>query len=106
MLRTYQGPTLKEPEPVKLPDASTHNPAPDYAGRLMELTGIEQKPLAERLGVSARSLRCYKDAGPSHIPMPYTVQYALERLADARRRSHRSRPRAADRVGDTSRGSA
>ena len=82
---------------MKLPDASEHDPSAKCARRLIEQTQLTIREIAARTGVAERTLRCYKDAGPSHLPMPYVVQYALESLVNARRRAHRRSVAGADR---------
>jgi len=65
------------------PDASRHDPSPDYLRALIARAGLSQRAAARRIGISERMMRYYlADAGtPAHRPAPYTVQYALERLA-------------------------
>lgn len=59
------------------PDASTHDPRPEYLAQLIDSTGLEQEPLAELLGCSDRAIRMWL-AGDR--PFPYLVQFALECL--------------------------
>ena len=59
------------------PDASKHNPDPDYLRSLIEGAGSSQNEVAKRIGISARSMRYYL-AGER--PIPYTIQFAVESL--------------------------
>lgn len=69
---------------MHLPDFSLHNPKPAYILSLLKRAGLRQRAAAELLGVSERTMRYYVAEGrATHIPAPYTVQYALECLADA-----------------------
>lgn len=66
------------------PDASQYNPAPAYIRALLERAGISQTDAAARLGITHRTMRRYvadRHCG-SYSPAPYTVQFALECLAD------------------------
>lgn len=64
------------------PNAELHNPDPEYLRVLVERTGLSQQAVARRLGISPRLVRYYlAPPGPDSRPAPYTVQFALERLA-------------------------
>lgn len=86
---------------MKLPDASTRTTDPADAGRLMDETGLGTRELAARLGLSERTLQCYKARGTTFVPMPYPVQYALEALIHGRRRSETRRTARADLRGSS-----
>ena len=65
------------------PDASRHDPRPEYLRALVTQSGLTQREVARRLGISARLLRYYvTDPGSGHgfRVAPYPVQYALEQL--------------------------
>jgi hypothetical protein len=65
------------------PDASKHDPRPDYLRALIERAGLTQRAAAQQLGLGDRILRYYlapKHAADRRIA-PYVVQYALEQLA-------------------------
>ena len=81
---------------MKLPDATTRTIDPADAARLMEETGLGTRDLAARLGLSERTLQCYKARGTTFVPMPYPVQYALEALIHGRRRADAQRTSRAD----------
>ena len=59
------------------PNAVKHNPDPDYLRSLIEGAGLTQSAAAKQIGIAPRSMRAYL-AGDR--PIPYTVQYAIERL--------------------------
>jgi hypothetical protein len=66
------------------PDASQHNPAPEYLRALVERSGLSQRAAAQRIGVSERVMRYYlAEPGVTarSAEAPYPVQYALEALA-------------------------
>ncbi|HCF5748070.1 TPA: hypothetical protein NIH25_005274 [Pseudomonas aeruginosa] len=69
---------------VKTPDASNHNPDPRYLRGLLKRAGISQRRAAELLGLSDRVMRYYlsEDVKEGYRPAPYTVQFALECLAN------------------------
>lgn len=70
---------------MSYPDAKHHNPDPDYLRTLIEKAGYGHREVARQLGVSERAMRAYladRDK-KSALECPYTVQYCLERLADA-----------------------
>lgn len=62
------------------PDASLHDPRPEYLRALIEKAGLSQREAARRIGVSERMMRYYV-AEADHRDAPYPVQYALEKLA-------------------------
>lgn len=65
------------------PDASRHNPRPEYLRALIEKAELSQRAAAEQIGISERLLRYY--LAPESVAerriAPYPVQYALEQLA-------------------------
>lgn len=63
------------------PNASLHNPSPEYIRALVERSGLSQREAAKRIGVSDRLLRYYLTAGADSRSAPYPVQFALEALA-------------------------
>jgi transcriptional regulator with XRE-family HTH domain len=67
------------------PDATRHDPRPEYLRALIEQAGLSQREAARRVGVSERMMRYYlAEEDADHRAAPYTVQYALERLAQGR----------------------
>jgi transcriptional regulator with XRE-family HTH domain len=64
----------------RLPDAILHKPEPDYLRELLEKSGYSQRAAARALGVDDRTMRYYF-AGEREFP--YSLQFALERLAAA-----------------------
>lgn len=68
------------------PDASRHDPSTDYLRGLIAITGMSQRSVADRIGVSHRLLKYYLTTpgqGKEHRVAPYPVQFALEALARA-----------------------
>ena len=64
------------------PDASKHDPRPEYLRALVQKAGLSQREAARRIGVSERMMRYYvAPAGAEHRAAPYVVQFALECLA-------------------------
>jgi len=62
------------------PNATRHDPRPEYIRSLIERAGLSQREAARRIGISERMMRYYV-ADADNRPAPYAVQYALERLA-------------------------
>ena len=63
------------------PDATRHDPRPEYIRALIEQAGLSQREAARRIGVSERMMRYYVSTDPaSYRSAPYSVQYALEQL--------------------------
>ena len=64
------------------PDASRHDPRPDYLRALLVEAGVSQREAARRIGISERLLRYYlaPETAEDRRIAPYPVQYALERL--------------------------
>lgn len=68
------------------PDASRHDPRPEYLRALLEQAGLSQRAAAERIGISDRLMRYYltePGGGAESRIAPYPVQFALEALAVA-----------------------
>jgi transcriptional regulator with XRE-family HTH domain len=64
------------------PDASKHDPRPEYLRALLQQAGLSQRAAARRIGISERMMRYYLAADEAdHRPAPYPVQFALEALA-------------------------
>lgn len=64
------------------PDASRHDPRPEYLRELIAQSGLSQVECARRLDVNPSTLRKYLATGTRTAAVaPYLVQYALERLA-------------------------
>ena len=61
------------------PDATKHDPRPEYLRALIEQAGLSQREAARRIGISERVMRYYL-ADSCDRPAPYPVQYALENL--------------------------
>ena len=82
---SYRVQTSLQWEPHKLsgmtmkPDATKHNSDPDYLRPLFEKTGMGTRRVSEALGIGNRDFRHYL-AGTRTCP--YTVQFALECLAE------------------------
>lgn len=69
-----------------VPDASLHDPSVDYLRGLVEISGMTQRAVAERIGIGHRLLKYYLTTpgqGKEHRVAPYPVQFALEALARA-----------------------
>ena len=65
------------------PDASKHDPRPEYLRALLERAGLSQRQAAMKIGISDRVMRYYVSdvSSATYRPAPYPVQYALEQLA-------------------------
>ncbi len=61
------------------PDATKHNPDPDYLQSLLDQAGMGKRRAAELVGIGARDLR-YMVRGDKTCP--YSVQFCLECLAE------------------------
>jgi transcriptional regulator with XRE-family HTH domain len=74
--------SVKSRKAVK-PDATLHNPDPEYLRDLLLKAGITQAAAATAIGITERVLRYYLSDTQSatYRPAPYVVQYALEQLA-------------------------
>ena len=67
------------------PDATKHHdPDPRYLRDLVARAGMPRYRVAQRIGISERMLRYYLADGLDGKSAPYTVQYALEKLAKKR----------------------
>lgn len=60
------------------PDATRHDPRPDYLRALLVEAGLSQREAARRIGVSERVMRYYLSG---ERDAPYPVQFALECLS-------------------------
>lgn len=69
------------------PDASRHDPRPEYLRALLDRAGVSQREAARRIGISERVMRYYltpEGGGAESRAAPYPVQFALEALAAGR----------------------
>ena len=68
---------------MKSPDATHHNPDPDYLRGLIDSAGISQREAARRLGISPRMMRQYLADSDikTAASAPYLVQFGLECLS-------------------------
>lgn len=71
--------------PRMKPDATTYNPDPAYLRGLLDKAGTSQRQAANLLGVSDRMMRYYlaEEGSVQHRKAPYTVQFAIEALAES-----------------------
>lgn len=67
--------------PLPAPDAKWHRRDAEYVRALFERIGMSKRELSELIGVTDRVLRLYASGDQA---VPYTVQYALEALANSR----------------------
>ncbi|KZC17033.1 hypothetical protein RHOFW104R8_13410 [Rhodanobacter sp. FW104-R8] len=68
------------------PDASRHDPRPEYLRALIEKSGLSQVECARLLGIDGSTMRRYLASRTATAkPAPYPVQYALEQLAASKR---------------------
>lgn len=67
------------------PDSSRHNPDPRYLRGLVDKAGISQRQAAELLGLSWPGFRNYlrDESHQLYRAAPYTVQFALECMAES-----------------------
>ena len=71
--------------PNRQPDATKHDPRPEYLRALLAQAGISQREAARRIGISERVMRYYlSPEAADHRPAPYPVQFAIEALARCR----------------------
>ncbi len=65
------------------PDATKHNPDPDYLRGLVEQSGMTQRAVARLIGIDERLFRMYlaNRQAKSALDAPYPVQFCLEALA-------------------------
>ena len=65
------------------PDATRHDPRPEYLRALLDSAGMSQRAAAERIGISDRLMRYYlaPESAADRRIAPYPVQFALEQLA-------------------------
>ena len=71
--------------PYRQPDASLHNPSPEYLRALLDRAGVSQRDAERRIGISERVMRYYlAPESADYRPAPYVVQYALESLPHPR----------------------
>ena len=62
------------------PDATRHDPRPEYIRALIARSGLSQREAARRIGISERVMRYYV-SGVDERAAPYPVQYALGSLS-------------------------
>lgn len=69
------------------PNSSQYNANPDRLRDLLATAKLSQNKAAKLLGVSPRMMRYYladdSIEGSRYIPAPYSIQYAIEVLAQA-----------------------
>lgn len=65
------------------PDASKHDPNPEYLRALIVKAGLSQRAAARAIGIHERQLRfaLYPEDHPNRRAADYRTQYALEGLA-------------------------
>lgn len=66
------------------PDVAHYCPDAAYLRGLLQIIGQSQRAVAQRLGLSYRTMKYYmtpEDSGIESRTPPYPTQYALERLA-------------------------
>ncbi len=65
------------------PDASRHDPRPEYLRALLASSGLSQREAATRIGISERQMRAHlcDPSLPGYRTPSYPVQYAIEQLA-------------------------
>ncbi len=65
------------------PDATKHNPDPEYLRELIARAGISQREAARRMGVDERLFRMYLASRTANSAQncTYPVQFCLESLA-------------------------
>jgi hypothetical protein len=65
------------------PDANKHNSDPNYLRSLIKRAQLSQREAARRIGITERMMRYHLSLNSrSYIPAPYSVQFALECLAE------------------------
>lgn len=66
------------------PDFTKYNPDAVYLRDLLKQSGLSQRAAAAQIGLSAAGFQNYirKPGDPKYREAPYTVQFALEALAN------------------------
>lgn len=72
------------------PDASLHNPDPQYLRGLLRRTGLSQREAAEMIGIPVRTLEDFLSV-KNRARADYRTQFALEVLADSAERMRASK---------------
>ncbi len=69
------------------PDASRHDPRPEYLRELVAQSGLSQVECARLIGIDPATLRKYlmPSGASSRLNADYRTQYALEQLAASQR---------------------
>jgi hypothetical protein len=67
------------------PDATRHDPRPEYLRALLADAGLTQREASRLIGISERQMRAHlcSRALPGYRTPSYPVQYAIEQLARA-----------------------
>jgi hypothetical protein len=72
---------------VTAPDATKHDPRPEYLRALLDRAVVSQRAAARQIGISERMMRYYLADDPGAPRAPYPVQFALEAMAAGADRS-------------------
>lgn len=74
------------------PDATKHDPRPEYLRALIARAGLTHRAAAEAVGKSERMMCYYTSSGKDHRPAPKAVVLVLQQIAgelpDAPRTDH------------------
>lgn len=79
---------------IKKPNPANYNPDPDYLRLLIKDAGLTQEQAAKQIGVSQRALGYYlaSRSNKEYRVAPYSVQFALECLAEKEDGDHARHP--------------
>lgn len=76
------GEELERVRSAATPNIDEYNPDPDYLRSLVERSGLSQREVARRVGVSERTMRDYLNSNHKSAHT-YPVQFTIEMLVES-----------------------